>query len=286
MNAQLAPLSPTRGYIGGANIAGILGLSPFRTPLDEYLLIVDELQDELTPEKAEFFEDRRDLEPWAAKKFTRKTGLQIVRTNERYDDAEFPWAKAEIDFEVYTTPSLDEEANGETKTVHPNAVGAWGDPDAGEEPPLYVTAQAMWGLGVTGRSLCYVQALVGFDDHRIYEVRRDDELIAEIRRQAERFWKYHVLPRRPPPPTNVEDLLRLYPRGTGRAVEADTETQLAMTELHALRQRIKLLEAQKAVEEFKVKGWMRDATTLTAGGIAIATWKPRSDGIRVFNLKK
>lgn len=286
MNAQLQPLSPTRGYVGGANIAGILGLSPFRTPLDEYLLIVNELQDELTPEKAEFFEDRRDLEPWAAKKFTRKTGLPVCRTNMRYSDAEFEWAKAEIDFEVYTTPSLDEEANGETKTVHPNAVSGWGDPDAGEEPPLYVTAQAMWGLGVTGRQLCYVQALIGFDDHRIYEVRRDDELIAEIRRQAERFWKYHVLPRRPPPPTNVEDLLRLYPRGTGRAVEADTETQLSMTELHALRQRIKLLEAQKAVEEFKIKGFMRDATTLTAGGIAIATWKPRSDGVRVFNLKK
>lgn len=279
MNAQLQPLSPARGYCGGGNIAGILGLSPFRTPLDEYLLIVNELQDELTPEKAEFFEDRRDLEPWAAKKFTRKTGLAVVRANERYSDAEFPWAKAEVDFET------EDGSNGETKTVHPNAVSGWGDPET-EEPPLYVTAQAMWGLGVTGRSLCYVQALIGFDDHRIYEVRRDDELIAEIRRQAERFWKYHVLPRRPPPPTNVEDLLRLYPRGTGRAVEADTETQLSMTELHALRQRIKLLEAQKAVQEFKIKGFMRDATTLTAGGIAIATWKPRSDGVRVFNLKK
>jgi putative phage-type endonuclease len=275
-----ADLHPTRGYVGGANIAGILGLSPFRTPLDEYLLIVNELQDELTPEKAEFFEDRRDLEPWLAKKFTRRTGLQVVRTNERYTDAEFPWARAEIDFETI------DGCNGETKSVHPNAVGAWGDPDAGEEPPMYVTAQAMWGMGVTDKSLCYVQAMVGFDKHVVYAVHRDDELIAEIRKQAERFWKYHVLPRRPPPPVNVEDLLRLYPRGSGRAVEADTETQLAMTELHALRQRIKLLDCQKDLQEFQIKAFMRDATTLTAGGIAIATWKPRSDGVRVFNLKK
>jgi len=283
MNAQLAPLSPTRGYIGGGNIAGILGLSPFRTPLDEYLLIVNELQDELTPEQAEFFEDRRDLEPWAAKKFTRKTGLAVVRTNQRYDDAEFPWAKAEIDFEP------DEEGStGETKSVHPNAVSGWGDPDADipEEPPIYVTAQVMWGLGVTGRARCYVQALIGFDDYRLYVIERDDELIAEIRNQAERFWKYHVLPRRPPPPVNVNDLLRLYPRGTGRAVEADTETQLSMTELHNLRQNIRFLEAQKSLQEYQIKGFMRDATTLTAGGIAIATWKPRSDGVRVFNLKK
>jgi len=279
MSAQLAPLSPTRGYVGGANIAGILGLSPFRTPLDEYLLIVDELQDELTPEKAEFFEDRRDLEPWLAKKFTRRTGLKVLRTNVRYQDSEFDWARAEIDFEP------EDGSNGETKSVHPNAVGAWGDPEAGEEPPLYVTAQAMWGMGVKPAPKTYVQAMVGFDKHLVYTVERDDELIAEIRKQAERFWKYHVLPRRPPPPTNVEDLLRLYPRGSGRAVEADTETQLSMTELHALRQRIKLLISQKDLQEYQIKGFMRDATTLTVGGIAIATWKPRSDGVRTFRIR-
>lgn len=279
MNAQLAPLSETRGYVGGGNIAGILGLSPFKSALDEYLTITGD-EAEITPEQAEFFEDRRDLEPWAAKKFTRKTGLQVLRTNVRYSDAEFEWAKAEIDFEP------EGDCNGETKSVHPNAVSGWGKPDDGDEPPLYVTAQAMWGLGVTGRSLCYVQALIGFDDHRIYEVHRDDELIAEIRAQAARFWKFHILPRRPPPPVNVDDLLRLYPRGSGRAVEADTETQLAMSELHTLRQRIKLLESQKALQEFQIKKFMRDATTLTAGGIAIATWNARSDGVRVFNLKK
>src|SRR6185312_9479892 len=54
-----------------------------------------------------------------------------------------------------------------------------------------IPTQAMRGLGVTGRQLCYVQALIGFDDHRVYEIHRDDELIAEIRKQAERFWKYH-----------------------------------------------------------------------------------------------
>lgn len=275
-----AQLHPTRGYLGGGNIAGVLGLSPFKSPLDEYLLITNEMQDEITPEKERFFKRRKALEPFAAECFQQVTGVRIVRRNEHYQDAEFPWMRAELDFET------EDGASGETKTVNPNMVRDWGDPGAGEEPPLYVTAQVMHGLGVSGKPFAYVHALIGLDDDRIYRVERDDELITEIRRQAERFWKYHVLPRQPPPPTNVEDLLRLYPRGTGRAVEADTETQLAMTELHALRQRIKLLEAQKAVEEFKIKGFMRDATTLTAGGIAIATWKPRSDGVRVFNLKK
>ena len=85
MNAQLAPLSPTRGYIGGGNIAGILGLSPFKSPLDEYLTITGD-EAEISDAQREFFDDRRDLEPWAAKKFTRATGLQVIRSNVRYDD--------------------------------------------------------------------------------------------------------------------------------------------------------------------------------------------------------
>lgn len=84
MNAQLQPLSPTRGYCGGGNIAGILGLSPFRTPLDEYLLIVNELQDELTPEKAEFFEDRREAGGVAA------VSDQPVTEGERYASEQSP----------------------------------------------------------------------------------------------------------------------------------------------------------------------------------------------------
>ena len=39
MSAQLQQAHSRAGYCGGANIAGILGISPFRTPLDEYLLI-------------------------------------------------------------------------------------------------------------------------------------------------------------------------------------------------------------------------------------------------------
>lgn len=278
MNAQLAPLSETRGYCGGGNIAGILGLSPFKSPLDEYLTITGDAA-EITPKQAEFFEDRRDLEPWAAKKFTRKTGLAVVRTNARYDDAEFPWAKAEIDFEA------EDGSNGETKTVHPNAVRDWGDPDAGEEPPLYVTAQAMWGLGVTRRSRCYVQALIGFDDYRLYVVERDDDLTAEIRRQAHNFWRFHVEPRRHPQPTSVEDLLRLYKTDTGRAIDAGDDIRRALEALHAERQAVKLHEARKATHEYAIKAFMRDATTLLVAGQPAVTWKARADGVRVFRVR-
>jgi predicted phage-related endonuclease len=277
MNAQLK--HSRVGYVGGGNIAGVLGISPFRTPLDEYLLISGEREEVVTPEKAEFFEDRRDLEPWAAKKFTRKTGLAVVRANQRYDDADIPWAKSEIDFEV------EDGGNGETKTVHPNAVRDWGDPDAGEEPPLYVTAQAMWGLGVTGRSHCYVQALVGFDDYRLYRIERHEQTIAEIRSRAAIFWRWHIEARRPPQPVNADDVAKLYERDSGRAVEADADTRAALDHLAGLRSQLRLLDAQREADEFRIKAFMRDATTLLVAGQPALTWKARADGVRVFRIR-
>jgi predicted phage-related endonuclease len=277
VNAQLK--HSRIGYVGGGNIAGILGISPFRTPLDEYLLISGEREEVITEKQAEFFEDRRDLEPWAAKKFTRKTGLAVVRANQRYDDAMIPWAKSEIDFEV------EDGGNGETKSCHPNAVRDWGDPDAGEEPPLYVTAQAMWGMGVTGAGHCYVQALVGFDDYRLYRIERHEPTIAEIRRRAVEFWRWHIETRRPPQPVNVADVAKLYERDSGRAVEADAGMREALDHLAGLRSQLRLLEAQREAVEFRIKAYMRDATTLLVAGQPALTWKARADGVRVFRIR-
>jgi putative phage-type endonuclease len=277
VSAQLASLSETRGYIGGGLIAAVLGLSPFLTPLDAYLQITEGDQ-EITPEKAEFFADRAALEPWAMKKFERKTGLQVTHANVRYSDKEFAWAKAEIDFEV------NDGGNVETKTAHPNAASAWGDPET-DEPPTYVTAQAMWGMGVNGATHCYVNALIGFDDHRVYRIDRDDDLITEIRRQAHNFWRFHVEPRRHPQPTRVEDLLRLYKTDSGRAVEATPDICRELELIRSKRQTIKLNEAHKAECEYAIKAFMKDATTLTVNGQAAATWRARQDGIRTFRIR-
>jgi predicted phage-related endonuclease len=274
-------LSRDRGYIGGGNIAGILGLSPFSSPLQEYLTIIGE-GDEHSPEKLAFFRRRKALEPFASECFTIATGMEIVERNHRYDDDEFPFAKAEIDFEVQ--PDSVRE-NGETKSVRASMQWMWGDPGSGEEPPFYVTAQAMWGLGVTGREKCWVHALVGLDDDRIYEVHRHEETIEKVRRAADNFWKYYVIPRRQPQPTTIEDINRLYPRDSGRQVEADTEIQLALTERDKAQRILKQQEMVKEAMDLQIKKFMRDATTLTVGGIATATWKSRADGIRVFRVR-
>ena len=264
-----------RDYLGGGMIAGVLGVSPWHSPLDVYLALTEGEQ-EISAEKRQFFEDRKDLEPWARKKFERRTGIKVVRSNWRYDDATLLWAKAEIDFET------EDGQNGETKTVAPEVRWLWPEEDSGDEPPFYVTAQAMWGLGVKPAELCRVHALFGFDNDAVYEVPHNDSLIADIRERASFFWTNHVEKKRPPQPTTLDDLKRLYPRDSGRLVEATDEVVSLLERRATLKQQIKLAENQALLAEFSIKNAMRDATMLTVRGKTVATWKTNKSGIRIF----
>lgn len=269
-----------RGYVGGGSIAAICGLSPFSTPLDAYLHIVEPQQYEA--EELRFFRRRKALEPFASQCFEMATGLIIDRTNVRYDDAEFPWAKAEIDFEV--PYEVDDSWNGETKTIRQEMARFWGNPDDGERPPAYVEAQAQWGMGVHPADGCFVHGLLGLDDDLIYVVERDDEVIKELRARALNFWTWHVEKRRPPQPVNVDDILRLFPRDTGRQVEATDEVLAACEKLDKAKRAIKAADADKTLAEFPIKNHMRDAAVLTQRGKPIATFKTDSRGVRSLRL--
>lgn len=270
MSAVLAPkLSPTRGYVGGGNIAGILGVSPYRSPLDEYLTITGQADPE-DDSRTRFFKRRKALEPFAAEVFEQETGLKMVATNCRYQDEELPFVRAEIDFET------NDASNGETKTVHPLAAGEWGT-SGSTEIPIYVAAQVMHGLGVR-RDVkgAYVHALVGLDDDRIYRVERDDELIANIRQHAARFWNKHILPMVPPDAVTPGDVRRLYMQDAGTVVQADAETLEAVNRLRDIKAQIKPLEDEFEAIKHQVQLYMRDCAVLEHDGKPLLTWKTQA----------
>jgi putative phage-type endonuclease len=266
MNA-VAPIQHSRvGYIGGGNVAGILGLSPYKSPLDEFLVITGQAEPEDGTREA-FFKRRKALEPFAAEVFEQRTGLTIVKRNVRYTDTDtaLPYLRAEIDFET------SDDSNGETKTVHPLAAKDWGD-EGTDEIPVYVTAQAMHGLMVNGKKATWVHALIGLDDDRVFRIERDEEIIATIRAHEVAFWDQHIVPQAPPEPRTVEDVLRLFARDSGRSVEVDEQ---ALSDVMRLRE---LQPLVKEVEEVKdrLRLYMRDATTLALDGKPLATWKAQT----------
>lgn len=272
MNAQLRPVTTgPRYYLGGGNAAGILGVSPYKSPLDEYLVITA-ANEEISPQQSAFFKRRKALEPFAAEVFGQVTGLHITARNTRYVDSDHAFIRAEIDFET------SDGGNGETKTVHPLAAQDWGD-SGSDEIPVYVTAQAMHGLMVTGRPHVWIHALVGLDDDRIYRIERDDELIAGIRAREVAFWIEHILPLVPPEPMTVGDLRLLYPRDSGRVIDVASEDPIAqdVERWRAAKTVLKVTEAECDEIEKRLKLFLRDATLLTIDGKSALTWKAQND---------
>lgn len=200
------------GFIGGSDISAILGISPWKTAVDLWLDKTAPRADVESPVK------RRGnrLEPYIADMITAEHGLQIVARNQRYIDLAVPYFAAEIDAET-----ADE--NIEIKTVHPFKAREWGEIQTDALPVHYV-AQAQWGLGITGRKVCRVFALIG-DDLRPYVVERDEETIEALRARAAEFWERYVLPKLRPPldfanSATLETLRRLYPGTDGSTIEA------------------------------------------------------------------
>lgn len=216
MNTPVAEfLAQRQKYIGGSDIAAILGISPWRTATDLWL-------DKTTPPT----EDGRNaraksrgsrMEPYIVDMIQEEYGLQIVKRNERYIDPQVPYFAAEIDAET-------EDENIEIKTVHPFKAKEWGELDT-DQLPLHYIAQVQWGLGINGRQRCRVFALIG-DDLRPYVIERDDETIEAMREKATEFWTRYVQANLRPPldyadRKTLDTLRRLYPGTDGSTIEAN-----------------------------------------------------------------
>lgn len=214
MNAP-ATISPDRTkFVGGSDIAAILGISPWKTATDLWL-------DKIRPrvEDGQNMAAKRRgsrLEPYIVDMIQQEHGLQIVARNERYIDTEVPFFAAEVDAET-----IDE--NIEIKTVHPFKAKEWGALES-DQLPLHYLAQIQWQMGIRQRDRTRVFALIG-DDLRPYVVERDDETIKALRAKALEFWEAYVLPKKQPPldyadRKTLDTLRRLYPGTDGSTIKA------------------------------------------------------------------
>ena len=255
-------------YIGGSDIAGILGISPWRTPLDVYLDKIQPRVEPVDPKKQKIFTRGQRMEPYVIDLLAEETGLEIMRRGERYRDPEHNFIAAEIDAEAKSGENI------EIKTVSPFKAKDWGEEQT-DAIPVYYTAQAMHGLMVTGKDICIFGVLIGGDDFRVYRVERDNETIAAIREKELEFWA-RIQTLEPPEATTTGDILRLFEQDSGNSIEIDPKTLDAFNRLKELKAQSKELEGYIKEYEEKIKLFMQDAATLTIGGKPLATWKTQS----------
>lgn len=252
-------------YLGSSDIAAILGMSKWMTPLQVWERKVHPMETDEAPTKAMLRGKR--LERYILDMFEEELVIKVVRRGERYSHPEYPWMRAEVDGET------NGDWNIEAKSVHPNAAKEWGEDGSGADGvPMYYLAQVHFALMVTGRPGCFVVALIG-DDLRVYEVLRNDEWYkAVLIPKCLEFWRL-VQSAEAPPPMSAEDCLSLWPQDDGEAVQADAKALEAVNTLRQAKEAIKAAEKQAEEAELVIKMAMADKTTLTFDGAPLATWK-------------
>jgi putative phage-type endonuclease len=275
-------LEARKSGIGGSDIAAILGLSPWKTAVDVWL---DKTSHAQNPEPNEAMLWGSRLEDVVAEHYRNTTGRSLQRVRQLLRHPKHEWAIGHIDRAVVTPGSrarFDGErlrgADGilEVKTASAYKSGEWGRPDDEDAIPTHYAAQAMWYLGITGLDWCDVPVLIGGQRYLCKRVERDDDTIKGMLERAEEFWRKNVLERIPPEPKTGEDAMKLFPRDSGRVVEASIEAAAMLTRARELKEQIKALEGELEAALGGVKAYMADASAITLSGEVLATWKAQT----------
>lgn len=284
MNTVATVIAPEqhdrRRYLGGSDIAAVMGISPWKSRVDVWTAKTAEAPPQERRKKV--FHRGQRWEAVVAEMLTeelryRGHTVEIIGSNQRFADPEHGMFAAEIDFEVRIDGEPD-ITNVELKTVHPFATNKWGESDS-DEMPVWYTAQCMWGLGVApgNRKRSILGALFGADELRTYFVERDDVTIAGMRSQALDFWQKHVVPRVAPEPVSIADIAKLFPKELKPLLIATEDMQEAYLRLAAIKAEITAREKEWEHLEYRVKRFMRDAggLLLPSGEKPVITWMER-----------
>lgn len=256
-------------FLGGSEIAAVMGVSPWATPLDVYFRKTGERPPAgqwIDPQREKNLRRGKRAEPHAIDMAIEDHGIKVTKRSTEgeknyYIDAEHPFLAVEIDAEWEVTAAAAERfgipeqyigtiQNVEVKSVHPFAAGKFGDEET-DEVPIEYGAQALYGLDVTKRDLTMFIVLRGWDDLSFYFMYRDDAIMAGMRAMAVKFWTEHVIPRIAPPAVNLPDVMHLFRRvGAFKVLATDAVKEL-IADLAKLRQEQKT--AAERVEDCQYK---------------------------------
>jgi putative phage-type endonuclease len=247
-------LSVRKNGIGGSDAAAAVGLSPYMSPLELWLIKTGRDANLPKPDAGDTTEPvywGTLLEPIVAASYTKQTGNRVRRVNAVLQHPQIPFMLANIDREVV--------GNRDVQLLECKTAGEYGARLWRDGVPEYVQLQVQHQLAVTGRQAADVAVLLCGQKLEVHRVVRDDALIARLIELEAAFWRY-VETGTPPPADGSDSANRalrcLYP-GAGGTVDFTGNRSLSSTfaDLVAVRADI---ESRRVVES-KLKQTIQQA---------------------------
>lgn len=273
--------------IGSSEVATILGLNPWETPLQLWRRKLG-----IDPPKPENFAMKAGhyLEDAVSRFYSDETGKEIIKASAGdwlivNDEKPFLRVSPDRTYWIPGRPKSDHNKGiVECKTTQMEV-------DA-ENPPQHWFCQLQYQLGVAELEQGALAWLTMGRSFGYRDFTFDKEFYEWMVEEVERFWRDNILARQEPDPVNVEDVLLRNPRHVpGKTVEADLEIMDACRQLKELKGEAKDIDAQVKELEEKIKMFFGDAEALTARDpatnqiVTLATWKAAKDSSK-FNEKE
>lgn len=250
--------------VGGSDIAAILGLSRFKTPLTVYL----EKRGELGPQPDnDAMRWGRYLEPVVRQAYADATGYEVRVPTSMLRHPRHEFAVANIDGFV------DGDAGRIFEAKTARTADGWGDAGSDQVPQAYLL-QVQWYMEVTALPVADVAALIGGSDFRIYTVEADRELQQMLLDAAAEFW-LRVQRGEPPEPVSVADAVARWGRASrAEQVMADEAALAAVYKLQALKAQQAALDAEEETARAVVLRALGERDTLISpDGKTLCTWR-------------
>lgn len=248
-------LAARKRGLGASEVAAVLGLSPFESPLELYLRKTGQLDE---PVETEAMRMGTLLEPVLEQLYTERTGRPIADRQVVLRD------------DTYGCPllaTLDAlTADGsivELKTTSAYNAGRIGE---GEELPEHWLLQAHQQMLLAGVDIVDFGILIGGQKFEVRTVERNQDLIDAVLPKLAAFWRC-VEDRTPPPHQSITPRLAAALHGdTGATVTASPELASLVAQYESLGRRAKELDDQRDEARSRILDALAGNTAILSDG--------------------
>lgn len=298
-DAELADLAWHRwrqGGIGGSDIAALLGLSNYASPVSLYYEKVGAFDGEREPDSQRQRIGKR-MEALLAAEFHDMTGLHVVGEQQQCEHIDNDWARCTVDGFVVAGDLWP--GNGpRLGTIQMKTDGRFGWPDG---VPANIRAQCCWEMGVTGLRHCWLIVMFAGFKIEVFEIPWDQDAEDDwefMLAKATGFWEQNVLAGVVPPmddhPATTRALTEVYADPEGM-VDVDDAGRILVTDLQVAKALTKAAQAEEDRAGNELRAYLGDKTDLIDGWtvpgprsrqgpkpIVLASWREQSP--RRFDL--
>lgn len=219
-------LDVRKSGIGGSDAAAAVGLSPYMSPLELWLIKTGRDANLPRPNPDDTTEPvywGTLLEPIVAASYTKQTGNRVRRVNAVLQHPTVSFMLANVDREVV--------GNHDVQLLECKTAGEFGTRLWRDGVPEYVQLQVQHQLAVTGKQAADVAVLLCGQKLEVHRIVRDEGLIARLIELEAAFWRY--VETDTPPPADGSDsadraLRCLYP-GAGGSIDFTGDRSLSST---------------------------------------------------------